>query len=180
MVVDPSTPVQRRCAVCFAVILLFLSLVTVDDYCVAGWCVVFDDWCVCCRVVAAAAAPAAPAPVGARTEKRVQMSMMRTRISQRLKESQNTTAMLTTFQEVCPPLVSPTCDVLRSLPSRAAPVNAFRRLPAVGWLLLLCTSCCTLSILHGCSSACGRDVSRCWRIAGGVFLCGVVWWARWT
>jgi 2-oxoglutarate dehydrogenase E2 component (dihydrolipoamide succinyltransferase) len=50
---------------------------------------------------AAGSAAPAPTPAGARTEKRVQMSMMRTRISQRLKEAQNTTAMLTTFQEVC-------------------------------------------------------------------------------
>jgi 2-oxoglutarate dehydrogenase E2 component (dihydrolipoamide succinyltransferase) len=47
-----------------------------------------------------AAATAPKAPVGARTETRVQMSMMRSRIAQRLKEAQNTTAMLTTFQEV--------------------------------------------------------------------------------
>lgn len=50
-------------------------------------------------------APAAPAPApaaaaGARTENRVAMTRMRQRISQRLKDSQNTAAMLTTFQEV--------------------------------------------------------------------------------
>jgi len=53
---------------------------------------------------AAAPAPtAAPAPAaapGARSEQRVKMSRMRTRIAARLKEAQNTTAMLTTFQEV--------------------------------------------------------------------------------
>lgn len=38
-------------------------------------------------------------PPGARTETRVKMTRMRMRISQRLKESQNTAAMLTTFQE---------------------------------------------------------------------------------
>ena len=51
-------------------------------------------------------APTTPAPevkvagVVDRSEKRVKMSRMRQRISQRLKESQNTAAMLTTFQEV--------------------------------------------------------------------------------
>jgi len=48
-------------------------------------------------------APAAakpPVPAGSRTETRVAMSTMRQRIAQRLKESQNTNAMLTTFQEV--------------------------------------------------------------------------------
>lgn len=45
-----------------------------------------------------AAAPAAP--VGDRSESRVKMTRMRQRISARLKESQNTAAMLTTFQEV--------------------------------------------------------------------------------
>jgi 2-oxoglutarate dehydrogenase E2 component (dihydrolipoamide succinyltransferase) len=60
--------------------------------------------------VAAAQKAAAPAssssstplvvtPPGARTETRVKMTRMRMRISQRLKESQNTAAMLTTFQE---------------------------------------------------------------------------------
>ncbi len=50
-----------------------------------------------------AAAPATAAPVvaaGERTETRVKMSRMRQRIAARLKESQNTAAMLTTFQEV--------------------------------------------------------------------------------
>jgi pyruvate/2-oxoglutarate dehydrogenase complex dihydrolipoamide acyltransferase (E2) component len=61
---------------------------------------------------AAAAAPApakkeaakpAPAPTtaaGERGETRVKMTRMRQRIAQRLKDSQNTAAMLTTFQEV--------------------------------------------------------------------------------
>lgn len=44
--------------------------------------------------------PAAPATPGNRTETRVKMTRMRLRISQRLKEAQNTAAMLTTFQEV--------------------------------------------------------------------------------
>ena len=46
-----------------------------------------------------AAAPVAT-PAGDRTETRVKMTRMRQRISQRLKEAQNTAAMLTTFQEV--------------------------------------------------------------------------------
>ncbi|XP_051265976.1 dihydrolipoyllysine-residue succinyltransferase component of 2-oxoglutarate dehydrogenase complex, mitochondrial [Dicentrarchus labrax] len=46
-------------------------------------------------------APApAPLPVGARGENRVKMNRMRLRIAQRLKEAQNTCAMLTTFNEV--------------------------------------------------------------------------------
>lgn len=48
---------------------------------------------------AAAPAPAPPAP-GARGENRVKMNRMRLRIAQRLKEAQNTCAMLTTFNEV--------------------------------------------------------------------------------
>lgn len=50
---------------------------------------------------ASAPAPApAPAPVsGSRDERRVAMSRMRARIAERLKEAQNTNAMLTTFQE---------------------------------------------------------------------------------
>ncbi|KAK2843610.1 hypothetical protein Q7C36_011825 [Tachysurus vachellii] len=50
------------------------------------------------------AAPAAPAAdtgaKGARSEHRVKMNRMRLRIAQRLKEAQNTCAMLTTFNEV--------------------------------------------------------------------------------
>ncbi|XP_053191711.1 dihydrolipoyllysine-residue succinyltransferase component of 2-oxoglutarate dehydrogenase complex, mitochondrial isoform X2 [Scomber japonicus] len=52
---------------------------------------------------AAPAAPAAPAEGGAkvaRAESRVKMNRMRLRIAQRLKEAQNTCAMLTTFNEV--------------------------------------------------------------------------------
>ena len=51
----------------------------------------------------AAAAPAAPAAtttfVGDRTERRTKMSRMRQRVAARLKDAQNTAAMLTTFQE---------------------------------------------------------------------------------
>jgi 2-oxoglutarate dehydrogenase E2 component (dihydrolipoamide succinyltransferase) len=43
-------------------------------------------------------APAAPRPLAAR-EERVRMSRLRQRIAQRLKEAQNTAAMLTTFNE---------------------------------------------------------------------------------
>ena len=46
-----------------------------------------------------AAAPAA-APSGARSEERVPMTRIRARIAERLKEAQNTAAMLTTFNEV--------------------------------------------------------------------------------
>ncbi|XP_014061642.1 dihydrolipoyllysine-residue succinyltransferase component of 2-oxoglutarate dehydrogenase complex, mitochondrial isoform X5 [Salmo salar] len=48
---------------------------------------------------AAAAEPAAAAH-GARTESRVKMNRMRLRIAQRLKEAQQTCAMLTTFNEI--------------------------------------------------------------------------------
>ncbi|WP_349922016.1 2-oxoglutarate dehydrogenase complex dihydrolipoyllysine-residue succinyltransferase [Aeromonas veronii] len=56
----------------------------------------------------AAAAPAAAAPVAAapvaplagRTEKRVPMTRLRKRIAERLLEAKNTTAMLTTFNEI--------------------------------------------------------------------------------
>merc|ERR1711934_1126031 len=54
-------------------------------------------------VAAAPAAPAAaatPVPQGDRTENRVKMNRMRQRISQRLKDSQNTAASLTTFNEI--------------------------------------------------------------------------------
>lgn len=51
--------------------------------------------------VAKAASPAAPAPVAAgRSEERVPMTRIRARIAERLKDAQNTAAMLTTFNEV--------------------------------------------------------------------------------
>ena len=51
--------------------------------------------------VAAPAAPAAPvAPRAGRTEQRVPMTRLRTRIAQRLVEAQSTQALLTTFNEV--------------------------------------------------------------------------------
>uniref|UniRef100_A0A3Q1ARP4 Dihydrolipoyllysine-residue succinyltransferase component of 2-oxoglutarate dehydrogenase complex, mitochondrial n=1 Tax=Amphiprion ocellaris TaxID=80972 RepID=A0A3Q1ARP4_AMPOC len=55
------------------------------------------------KPTAAPTAPAAAAEGGAkaaRTESRVKMNRMRLRIAQRLKEAQNTCAMLTTFNEV--------------------------------------------------------------------------------
>jgi 2-oxoglutarate dehydrogenase E2 component (dihydrolipoamide succinyltransferase) len=51
------------------------------------------------RPAPAPAAPAAPREVGPR-EERVRMSRLRKRIAERLKEAQNTAAMLTTFNEV--------------------------------------------------------------------------------
>lgn len=49
---------------------------------------------------APAPAPSSKASAGDRSETRVKMTRMRLRIAQRLKEAQNTAAMLTTFQEV--------------------------------------------------------------------------------
>ncbi|QHL90773.1 2-oxoglutarate dehydrogenase complex dihydrolipoyllysine-residue succinyltransferase [Sphingomonas changnyeongensis] len=49
---------------------------------------------------APAVAAAAPAPAGARREERVRMSRLRQTIASRLKEAQNTAAMLTTFNDV--------------------------------------------------------------------------------
>jgi len=46
------------------------------------------------------AAPAAPRALGAREEQRVPMTRIRARIAERLLEAKNTTAMLTTFNEV--------------------------------------------------------------------------------
>ncbi|MBN9495947.1 MAG: 2-oxoglutarate dehydrogenase complex dihydrolipoyllysine-residue succinyltransferase [Alphaproteobacteria bacterium] len=48
---------------------------------------------------AAPAAPAAPREIGPR-EERVKMTRLRTRIAERLKQAQNTAAMLTTFNEI--------------------------------------------------------------------------------
>eukprot|EP00475_Leptophrys_vorax_P025339 TRINITY_DN35499_c0_g2_i2.p2 TRINITY_DN35499_c0_g2~~TRINITY_DN35499_c0_g2_i2.p2 ORF type:complete len:429 (+),score=136.04 TRINITY_DN35499_c0_g2_i2:2363-3649(+) len=47
-----------------------------------------------------ASAPSPPAPSGGRTERRVKLTRMRLKISERLKESQNTAASLTTFNEI--------------------------------------------------------------------------------
>lgn len=54
---------------------------------------------------ATAAKPSSPAPVapsvpGQRTEQRVKVTRMRARIAERLKDAQNTYAMLTTFNEI--------------------------------------------------------------------------------
>ena len=52
-------------------------------------------------VAAPAVAPVAPiAPLAGRTEKRVPMTRLRKRIAERLLEAKNTTAMLTTFNEI--------------------------------------------------------------------------------
>ncbi|MEQ4676425.1 2-oxoglutarate dehydrogenase complex dihydrolipoyllysine-residue succinyltransferase [Providencia vermicola] len=52
-------------------------------------------------VAPAASAPAAPqAPLAHRSEKRVPMTRLRKRIAERLLEAKNTTAMLTTFNEI--------------------------------------------------------------------------------
>jgi 2-oxoglutarate dehydrogenase E2 component (dihydrolipoamide succinyltransferase) len=50
--------------------------------------------------VAAAASVAKVAPLGGRSDKRVPMTRLRKRIAERLLEAKNTTAMLTTFNEV--------------------------------------------------------------------------------
>lgn len=48
----------------------------------------------------AAAAPAAQPTLAARSEKRVPMTRLRKRVAERLLEAKNSTAMLTTFNEV--------------------------------------------------------------------------------
>jgi len=52
------------------------------------------------KAPAAAAAPAAQPALGARSEKRVPMTRLRKRVAERLLEAKNSTAMLTTFNEV--------------------------------------------------------------------------------
>ncbi|KAJ8356371.1 hypothetical protein SKAU_G00191650 [Synaphobranchus kaupii] len=52
------------------------------------------------KPTAVPAAPAGAAAKGSRSESRVKMNRMRLRIAQRLKEAQNTCAMLTTFNEI--------------------------------------------------------------------------------
>jgi 2-oxoglutarate dehydrogenase E2 component (dihydrolipoamide succinyltransferase) len=51
-------------------------------------------------ISASASAPAAQATAGTRSEERVKMSKLRQVIAKRLKESQNTAAILTTFNEI--------------------------------------------------------------------------------
>ena len=63
----------------------------------------------------AASAPAAPAPVGARHEERVRMTRLRQTIAKRLKEAQNTAAMLTTFNDVDMTAVMEARDKYRDL-----------------------------------------------------------------
>ena len=50
--------------------------------------------------VPAATPPPAPVPTSGRNDRRVPMSRMRARIAERLKQAQNTAALLTTFNEV--------------------------------------------------------------------------------
>lgn len=82
---------------------------------------------------APAAAPAAPKPteaaadapqvaVGGRSETRIPMSQMRKRISERLKEAQNTSALLTTFNEI---------DMHNLMQLRAKHKDAFEKLHGV-------------------------------------------------
>ncbi|MBB1200113.1 2-oxoglutarate dehydrogenase complex dihydrolipoyllysine-residue succinyltransferase [Enterobacteriaceae bacterium 89] len=52
------------------------------------------------KAPAAAPAAAAPAPLAGRSEKRVPMTRLRKRVAERLLEAKNSTAMLTTFNEV--------------------------------------------------------------------------------
>ncbi len=52
------------------------------------------------KPAAAAAPPAPPMPTGERNDRRVPMSRLRKKIAERLKQAQNTAAMLTTFNEV--------------------------------------------------------------------------------
>lgn len=60
----------------------------------------------------AAAAPAAAAPTGARGEQRVPMTRMRQRIAERMMQSKNSIAMLTSFNEVN---MKPVMDMRKSL-----------------------------------------------------------------
>ena len=60
----------------------------------------------------------APAFLGARTERRTKMSRMRQRVAARLKEAQNTAAMLTTFQE---------CDMGAFMELRSRHKDAFEK-----------------------------------------------------
>ncbi len=70
------------------------------------------------RQEAAPAAPAAEAPAGERREVRVRMTRLRRRIAERLKEAQNTAAMLTTFNE---------CDMTAVMELRARYREAFEK-----------------------------------------------------
>ena len=63
----------------------------------------------------AAATPAAAAPRGGRNEERVRMTRLRQTIARRLKEAQNTAAMLTTFNDVDMTAVMEARDKYRDL-----------------------------------------------------------------
>jgi 2-oxoglutarate dehydrogenase E2 component (dihydrolipoamide succinyltransferase) len=67
---------------------------------------------------AAAKPPAAPAAVGGQREERVRMTKLRQTIARRLKEAQNTAAMLTTFNE---------CDMSAVMALRAQYKDAFEK-----------------------------------------------------
>mmetsp|Transcript_25781 Transcript_25781/g.36685 ORF Transcript_25781/g.36685 Transcript_25781/m.36685 type:complete len:377 (+) Transcript_25781:168-1298(+) len=64
----------------------------------------------------AIAPPSQPAFLGSRTERRTKMSRMRQRVAARLKDAQNTAAMLTTFQE---------CDMGNLMETRSKYKEAF-------------------------------------------------------
>lgn len=63
-----------------------------------------------------ASIPERTVPLGARSERRVKMSRMRQRVAARMKEAQNTAAMLTTFQE---------CDMGNLMELRSKHKDAF-------------------------------------------------------
>jgi len=98
---------------------------------------------------APAAAPAAKpaekapeaAPVkefGARTERREKMSRMRLRIAQRLKEAQDTTAMLTTFQE---------CDMTGAMAFRKEYKDEFEKVHGLRFgFMSIFTKACALAL----------------------------------
>jgi 2-oxoglutarate dehydrogenase E2 component (dihydrolipoamide succinyltransferase) len=62
--------------------------------------------------------PAAPIPAGGRNDRRVPMSRLRNKIAERLKQAQNTAALLTTFNEV---------NLKPMMDSRAAYRDAFEK-----------------------------------------------------
>jgi 2-oxoglutarate dehydrogenase E2 component (dihydrolipoamide succinyltransferase) len=89
----------------------------------------------------AAAAPAPPLPstpvlLGGRIERRTKMSRMRQRVAVRLKEAQNTAAMLTTFQE---------CDMGNLMEMRKVCKDVFEKKHGI-------TSACLCQGSHGCPS----------------------------
>lgn len=67
---------------------------------------------------------------GTRTEQRVKMNRMRLKIAARLKEAQNTNAMLTTFNEIDMRSVNMKCQLIR-VP--VTPTNVFFDFVAPLW-----------------------------------------------